>query len=234
VPRRPPTENVATACDAAFPERRGWFTEYYEESRHWAEVPASFRSWPEYEDKAATLRAWSPSIVTGLLQTEKYARALITVQPFITDDVVTTRLDARMERQRRVLGKDEPPAACFIVDEMSLYREVGSTEITAGQMHHLSTVAAVPRVTVQVLPGIAHPANASGFLLADDAVYVEHVAAGYVFTDAETVSALAVRFDSLRGECYRVSESLRMIERLGERWASGVSPLTAMATAGTA
>jgi transcriptional regulator with XRE-family HTH domain len=25
---RPPTEKVATACDAAFPSRRGWFLEY--------------------------------------------------------------------------------------------------------------------------------------------------------------------------------------------------------------
>ena len=232
--KRPPTENVATACDAAFPERRGWFTEYYEESRHWAEVPASFRSWPEYEDRAAALRDWTPSIVTGLLQTQDYARALIIVQQSITDDVVTARLAARMERQRRVLGRDDPPTACFIVDELSLYREVGSAEVMAGQLRRLSAVASTPRVIVQVLPAIAHPANASGFLLADDAVWIEHVAAGYVFTDPETVSALALRFDSLRGECYRVSESLRMIERLGERWASGVSPLIATATAGTA
>src|SRR5580698_7142465 len=86
--KRPPTENVATACDAAFPERKGWFTEYYEESRHGAEVPASFRSWPEYEDRAATLRDWSPSIITGLLQAKDYARALISVQPSIAGDVV--------------------------------------------------------------------------------------------------------------------------------------------------
>jgi transcriptional regulator with XRE-family HTH domain len=26
--KRPPTENVAAACDVAFPERKGWFTEY--------------------------------------------------------------------------------------------------------------------------------------------------------------------------------------------------------------
>jgi transcriptional regulator with XRE-family HTH domain len=26
--RRPPTETVAKACDAVFPERRGWFLEY--------------------------------------------------------------------------------------------------------------------------------------------------------------------------------------------------------------
>src|ERR1700730_17965722 len=53
--KRPPPEAIALACDAAFPERRGGLSEYYEESRHWSEVPASFKSWPEYEDKAATL-----------------------------------------------------------------------------------------------------------------------------------------------------------------------------------
>jgi transcriptional regulator with XRE-family HTH domain len=40
--KRPPTENVATACDAAFPDRRGWFTEYV---RHEAPccIPGSAR-----------------------------------------------------------------------------------------------------------------------------------------------------------------------------------------------
>ena len=41
--------------------------------------PRLLQIWPEYEDKAASLRDWSPSIVTGLLQTEDYARALISV-----------------------------------------------------------------------------------------------------------------------------------------------------------
>src|ERR1700728_3840994 len=50
--RRPPTEHIAAACDKVFPERRDWFTEFYTEMREWSEVPASFRSWPEYEDKA--------------------------------------------------------------------------------------------------------------------------------------------------------------------------------------
>jgi transcriptional regulator with XRE-family HTH domain len=31
--KSPPTERVAAACDAAFPERKGWFAEYYEESK---------------------------------------------------------------------------------------------------------------------------------------------------------------------------------------------------------
>ena len=96
----------------------------------------------------------------------------------------------------------------------------------AAQMRHIAATAAMPHVTVQVLPAIAHPANASGFVIADDAVWCEHVAGGYVFTDGITVSALAARFDTLRGECYRVSESLTLIKGMAELWTAGVSPLT--------
>ena len=42
---RPPTEFVAEACDRVFPERKGWFGEYYRDSRSWA--PPGFRSWTE-------------------------------------------------------------------------------------------------------------------------------------------------------------------------------------------
>jgi Domain of unknown function (DUF5753)/Helix-turn-helix domain len=234
--KRPPTENVAAACDAAFPERRGWFTEYYEELRGWSEVPAAFKDWSELEDKAAGVRDWMPGIVTGMLQTEDYARALIAAVPRTSPDTAAARLANRMDRQRRVLLRDDdPPAAWFVVDEMSLYRRVGSAEVMAAQMHQLSAIAAMPHVTMQVLPAVAHPANASGFVIADDqAAYTEHVAGGYVFTDEQTVSAIMVRFDSLRAESYRASESLRMINRAGELWAAGVSPLTPMGTGDSA
>lgn len=52
----------------------------------------------------------------------------------------------------------------------------------------------MPRVTVQIFPAIAHPANASGLIVADDVVCCEHLAGGYTFTDKETVSALTFRF----------------------------------------
>jgi len=155
--KRPPTENLAAKCDAVFTERRGWFTEFYDESRHWPEVPATFKSWPEYEDKAASLRVWSPSIIHGLLQTEDYARALISVQPQITQETATTRLASRMERQKRVIGREAPPSAWFIIDELSLYRQVGTAPGMAAQLRHLLEAAAMATVTIQVLPAIAHP-----------------------------------------------------------------------------
>ena len=80
--KRPPTEAIARACDAVFPERKGWFSEYYEDSRTWA--PPGFRSWAEYEDKAPRLSVWSPGVIHGLLQTEDYARALLDTAPGVT------------------------------------------------------------------------------------------------------------------------------------------------------
>ena len=81
---------------------------------------------------------------------------------------------------------------------------------------------------------MAHPVNASGFLMADDAAWVEHAASGFVYTEREIVSGLALRFDTLRGECYRVSESAALMERLEGIWKAGASPLTQTATAATA
>jgi transcriptional regulator with XRE-family HTH domain len=230
---RPPTENVADLCDEAFPERKGWFREYYEESKSW--TPAGFRSWAEYEDHAVRLRVWSPGIIHGLLQTAGYARSLMSVEPAVTDEIIRVRLASRVERQRRVLMREDPPSAWFMVDELSLYRCVGSPQTMAEQMSRLIEVAAEPLVTVTVMPAVTHPANASAFIIAgDSAAYAEHMAGGFTYSEDETVSALAVRFDMLRGECYRVSESLALIREMRELWKAGVSPLTRAATGGTA
>jgi transcriptional regulator with XRE-family HTH domain len=232
--RRPPTERVATACDAAFPERRGWFTEYYSELRGWQEVPASFRSWPEFEDRTARLYDWQPGIVTGLLQTEDYARALIETSPGIDAGTVGLRVAARMQRQQRVLFRDDPPRAWFIADELSLFRCVGSPAIMAAQLGHVAEVAALPNVTVQVLPAVAHACNASGFVVADDAAWVEHVHGGFAYSDEASIAEMLARFDSLRGECAKVSESRSVIEELQGIWQTGESPVTAMRAAASA
>jgi transcriptional regulator with XRE-family HTH domain len=232
--RRPPTEAIARACDAVFPKRGGWFSDWYDESRTWAEVPPGFRSWAEVEEKAAALHVWSPGIIHGLLQTEDYARALISVLAPATVEIARARLASRMERQRRVLTRDDPPSAWFVIDELALYRLVGSAEIMAAQMRQLLVVAGLPRVTLTIMPAVAHPANASELIIADKVAYAEHLAGGFTYTDEATVSTLAARFDTLRGECFRVSESAALIERLGEIWATGVSPLTRTPTAGPA
>jgi transcriptional regulator with XRE-family HTH domain len=228
---RPPTEKIALACDAVFPGRKGYFTELYAEVSTWA--PPGFRDWTEHEEKTETLRDWSPTVVTGLLQTADYARSVLETSPGATEEIVSTRLATRMERQRRLFAREV--RAWFIIDEPSLRRLGGSAEVMAGQMRHLTEVARLPQVTVQVLPPVVHPAGASGFVITDTAGYVEHVTGGYVYTEPETVTRLDILFDTLRAECYRASESLALIKEVGEIWAHhGASPATATPTAGTA
>ena len=229
---RPPTEAIALACDRVFPERKGYFTELYEEMRTWA--PAGFRDWQEYEDKAARLHDWTPSIVTGLLQTSDYASALLETSPGVASEVVASRLNSRMERQRRVLLRDESPSACFVVDELCLYRLVGSPQVMAAQLGHMLDVAAMAHVTLQVLPAVAHPANVSGFVVTDGAALCEHMRGSYVFTEEETVRSLDLVFDTLRSECRKASESRALLEEMRDVWTAGGNPLTRTRTVVTA
>jgi transcriptional regulator with XRE-family HTH domain len=214
--RQPPTEKVADACDRVYPERRGWFREYYEESKSW--VPAGFRSWAEYEDKAATVRVWAPTIVHGLLETENYARIMLSVYPGVSDQVVKARLASRMQRQQRVLFRADPPDVHVIVDEAALYRRVGSAEVMAEQMSHLLELAALDHVRLQVMPAVEHPCNVSEMIIADDAAYTESLAGGGTYTGPEMVARLSRLFATLAGECYRVSESRMIIERMRDTW----------------
>ena len=138
--KRPATEVLAQLCDQVFPHRAGWFGEFYEESRTWIATPPWFRSWVEHEQQAATLRIWQPCVLSGLLQTETYARAILAVNPGVTDDQVSERLAARLARQA-VLTRDDPPAAWFLVDEATLRRCVGSPDVMAAQLAHLAGLA---------------------------------------------------------------------------------------------
>ena len=108
--KRAPTELFAQMCDRAFPDRDGWFSEFYAESRTWIATPPWFRSWVEHEQVAATLRIWQPGVLSGLLQTESYARTILEAEPGVTDEDVSARLTARLARQA-VLTRDDPPLA---------------------------------------------------------------------------------------------------------------------------
>ena len=172
---------------------------------------------------------WSPGIVHGLFQTEDYARAMFVVHPSVTDEVVTARLASRMERQRRVLLRDDPPEVAAVIDHVALYRCVGSPEVMATQCQRLLEVSRLPHVTLQVLPAVAHPGTASELILADNAAYAEHLAAGGVYTEEATVTHLERVFAALRAECYRASESAAIIRKAGQTW-TGESRPTAEAT----
>jgi transcriptional regulator with XRE-family HTH domain len=228
---RPATALFAQMCDQVFPGRGGWFTEFYEASRAWIATPPWFRNWVEIEQRAPTLRVWQLGVLSGLLQTEQYARTILSVNPGVTDDQVAARLAARLERQS-LLTREEPHAMWFLVDEAALQRRVGTREVVAEQLAHLAGLARLPNVTIQIVPSIEHAGLLGGFAVAENAAYVETAVAGQVFEDSAIIADLLTRFDTLRNEALRKSESLELIERMCEQWkASGARAATRAITA---
>ena len=160
--KRPPTELFAQMCDEAFPDRDGWFSEFYAESRTWIATPPWFRSWVEHEQHAATLRIWQLGVLSGLLQTEDYARSILAVNPGVTDDDVSARLAARLERQA-ILTRDDPPAAWFLVDEAALCRRIGPQDVMAAQLAHLRAWHGCRTSRSRSYPVLAHAGLARRF-----------------------------------------------------------------------
>lgn len=221
--KRPMTKLLATACDAVFPERKGWYLAEYEETRSW--IPPSFRDWREHEDSAKSLLVWSPGAVDGLVQTERYARALLSLYPGVTPDVVEVRLRNRMERQARLLREDGSTIG-LLVDHAALYRAVGSAEIMAEQCVKLTNVAKMVQVTVQVVPAVMINLATALVILADDAAYTENALTGAAYDGEEPVTRLRRLIGSVRAEARPASESLALIKEAERKW-TGVSRATA-------
>lgn len=221
-----PTETVAATMDATFPERDGWFTDYYQDSQAW--TPPGYRHWAEREHGARSIRVWTVAVIHGLIQTPEYARSHLETLPGVPREVVSARLAARMGRQDHVFRRDSPPSVVLLIDEPALYRCMGSAEIMTGQMEHLLSLAALPNVILQVVPAVGHPVTSSEVIVTDTAAYTEHQAGGCVYTEEETVTWLGQMLATLQAESYRASESAKVIERVKSIWERGESPLTAV------
>ena len=118
--KQPPTEKLAAGCDAAFPNAGAGSVSITRNCERGLKCRPCIQDWSELEEKAAQIRDWWPSIVSGLLQTEDYARALLSTYPGVTAEAVTMRLAAPWNASARLFARDIK--AWFIVDELSLYR----------------------------------------------------------------------------------------------------------------
>ena len=188
--------------------------------------PASFRSFAPHEAEATALYIFEHSMIPGLLQTEAYARAILETHPDVTEDVVIQRLAGRLSRQE-ILDRDDPPppVVCALLDQSTLNREIGGPVAMRDQLVHLVAMSRRPNITVQVIPNTgAHPGLLGAFTVADlggspGIVNLEDIADGRVTEDAATVSMVALRFHTLRGDALSKGASRDLIEGvIQERW----------------
>ncbi|MBB5132449.1 transcriptional regulator with XRE-family HTH domain [Thermocatellispora tengchongensis] len=198
----------------------------YERVLREAESPRWFLRWAEQvEPQATTLKFWDPLLVPGILQTERYASAIFQAEPRATRAWIEERVAARMAR-RAILDKKRPPIILSLVEESVLHRPIGDRDVLVEQLRHLLRATERPDVNVQIVPTSAGCAAGmiSGFALAQlppyqDMATVEAAHEGLVTADADIVTRLHQRYDSIRTDAYSQRESLRIIKDAIERWA---------------
>ncbi len=102
------------------------------------------------EHGAEAIHTFTGSLVSGLLQTRDYARAVIeTGSPWIRLAEADLRVEARMIRQRR-LTDDEPLHLTAVMSEAALRQQIGGPAVLVAQLRHLVTMAEEHPDTLEV------------------------------------------------------------------------------------
>jgi transcriptional regulator with XRE-family HTH domain len=97
-------------------------------------------------------RVYSPTMVPGLLQTEGYARGLMSsISRFrdIPDDVAEA-VAARLERSRII--HETGRRFVLVIEEAVLYYRLGDQDAMAAQLGYLLTAGALPSVSLGIIP----------------------------------------------------------------------------------
>jgi transcriptional regulator with XRE-family HTH domain len=168
------------------------------------------------EAKAEDLRYWSPLNTPGPLQTESYARTVLSVEDY-TPDELADLLTGRMER-KDVIGRAYITA---VIDEHVLRRRVGSPAIMAEQCRYLADLAVRPRIAVHVVPEGVNMGLWGGFGLAigDGTTTVVLNALEDVTTTAPRQVGTAMRaFERLLGAALPCADSLDFMQAMEEQW----------------
>jgi hypothetical protein len=94
---------------------------------------------------------FEPIVIPGLLQTEDYAAAVTAQTPRVRGDHGERFVSFRLARSRRLTDPDRPLHLHAIFTESALRLAVGSPEMRQEQLRHLTRMAALPTVTIQVV-----------------------------------------------------------------------------------
>ncbi|TDQ00964.1 helix-turn-helix domain-containing protein [Labedaea rhizosphaerae] len=134
-------------CRRAKEDRGHWL------SPHGEWVPDTLSSLIYHESKASVSIQYEPLLVPGLLQSEGYARALISRETWRKGADVDASVEVRLERQD-VLARSDC-SFVFYVHEHALNLEVGGPAVMYEQMVTLTLLSAAPNVDVHIVPNSA-------------------------------------------------------------------------------
>lgn len=206
---------LALAEDA---RQRGWWESYSDV------LTEGHLEYIGLEAEAESILEWQINVVPGLLQTEKYAREVLTGYQevaTIPPRASERRLETRLTR-RQLLTRDEPLEYVAVIDESVLHRQRGDRSVMRAQLQRLAELSDLPNVTIQILPlATSHGLAVDSFSIVHfgkthetvlpDVVSVAHLRDElYVEGDTDTYQ-FTLAFDHLRAESYSPSDSLQSI-----------------------
>jgi hypothetical protein len=200
--------------------RPGWWQRFHDILPNW------FSMYVSLEGAAALIRSYEPHFVPGLLQTEDYARGVLTSGAVgqTSPEDIERHVALRMERQV-LLTRSDAPRFWFVLDETALRRPVGGPQVMRAQLDRLLEVAKLPHVTLQVAPFSAgpHPGTYGPFVLfrfavpeLPDMVYSEYLTgAVYLDSRSEVATHLEVmdRMAAQAATAQRTKEILRDLRK---------------------
>lgn len=199
-----------------------------------AGFPADYVTYLYAEAEADAVWIWDPQIVPGLMQTDAYARqvlsgyqAMFTLPPGDAE----RRIGIRRRRQTHLLDRNPPLSVSVVIDESTLYRRFGDNAVMRGQLLRLEELTALPNVTLQVLPlAGTHPIGTGAFSYLQfdpvhdvplaDMVEVEHLTGAYYPEGEEQVFRYRVTFESLTATALDKDRSRALISAAARtQWA---------------
>ena len=194
----------------------GWWHSYGDVLSTW------FQNYLDLEQAAELIRTYEIQFVPGLLQTDAYARAVITLgHGGATTEEIDRRADLRMAR-KQMLQRDESPRLWAVLDEAVLRRPIGGREVLREQIESLLEMCEQPRVRLQVIPFASggHAAAGGAFTILrfpypdmPDVVYLEHLTSGLYLDKREDVDHYAAAMGRLTIEAEPPARTPELLRR---------------------
>jgi transcriptional regulator with XRE-family HTH domain len=179
----------------------------------------------DFEHSASWIGEVELLVVPGLLQTEEYARALMSVHELGAEKAERFVSSRRVRQQ--VLGRAEPPTLSFVVDESVLLRAIGGPAVMRVQLEWLLELGQREQVAIRVIPlslgehvGLRGPFVLLKFAGTNDpdVVYIEQRRGDALFQEeAEVIANHQRLFAELEKRAAHASELCVYVERALDR-----------------
>ncbi len=186
-------------------------------------VPDWFQHFLALESDASEIYNYELETVTGLLQTEDYARSTIrNWEPAADPRLIESQVQTRMQRQAILRKPSRLQALDMVVSEAALRRIQGSREIMRAQLHHLLDLSEHPKVELRVMPfeaasRITVLSSFTLFQLAQQelsAVYLEDILGATYLWEPNEYTRYSVVYGRLRAAALPPSESRDLIYKV--------------------